>query len=146
MGRRIDLTDDEKRIIVKELANATAPEMIASKINRHVVTVNKFVNDPLKKTNIRADCGSWKSVLKRDLNSLKRKLRKLPGATSARIFKEAGVPDISKSTRNRFLAKMTETKCPKKILLLTRRHRTLRIDWAKTCMKTDMKHVLFTDE
>ena len=49
MGRRTDLTDDEKRILVKELANATTPEMIASKINRHVVTVNKFVNDPLKK-------------------------------------------------------------------------------------------------
>ena len=31
MGRRTDLTDDEKRIIVKELANATTPEMIASK-------------------------------------------------------------------------------------------------------------------
>ena len=42
MGRRTDLTDDEKRIIVKELeANTTTPEMIASKINRYVVTVNK---------------------------------------------------------------------------------------------------------
>ena len=90
MGRRTDLTDDEKRIILKELANATTPEMIASKINRHVVTVNKFVNDPLKKRKIRADCGSRKSVSsKRELNSLKRKLRKLQGATSARIFKEA---------------------------------------------------------
>ena len=74
MGCRTDLTDDEKRIIVKGLANATTPEMIASKINRHVVTVNMFVNDPLKKRNIRADCGSRKAVLKRDLNSLKRKL------------------------------------------------------------------------
>ena len=73
MGRRTDLTDDEKRIIVKELTNATTPEMIASKINRHVVTVNKFVNDPLKKRKIRADCRSRKSVSKRDLNSLKRK-------------------------------------------------------------------------
>ena len=56
------------------------------------------------------------------------------------------IPGISKSTRNRILAKMTKTKCPKKIPLLTRRHKTLRIDWAKTYMKTDMKHVLFTDE
>ena len=88
MGRRTDLTDDEKRIMVKELANATTPEMISSKINRHVVTVNKFVNDPLKKRRIRVDCGSRKSVSKRDLNSLKRKLRKLPGATSARYLKK----------------------------------------------------------
>ena len=31
MGRRTDLTDDEKRIIVKEFGNATTPEMIAIK-------------------------------------------------------------------------------------------------------------------
>ena len=41
---------------------------------------------------------------------------------------------------------MAETKLPKKIPLLTRRHKTLRIDWAKTYMKTDMKHLLFTDK
>ena len=146
MGRREDLTDDEKRIIIKELANATTAEVIAKRINRHVVTVNKSLNDPLKKRKIRADCGSRKSVSKRDLNSLKRKLRKLPGATSARIFKEAGVPDIAKSTRNIIIAKIAEIKCPKKNPLLTTRHKTLRIDWAKTNMKTDMKHVLFTDE
>ena len=76
-------------IIVKELANATTPEMSASKINRHVVTVNKFVNDPLKKRKIHADCGSRKSVSKRDLNSLKRKLRKLPGATRKKLVYQA---------------------------------------------------------
>ena len=107
MGCRKDLTDDEKQIIIKELANATTPEVIANRINRHV---------------------------------------KLPGATSARIFKEAGVPGIAKSTRNRILANMAETKCPKKNPLLTTRHKTLRMDWAKTYMKTDMKYILFTDE
>ena len=66
MGRRKDLTDDEKRIIIKGLANATTPEVIANRINRHVVTVNKFLNDPLKTRKIRADCGSRMSVSKRD--------------------------------------------------------------------------------
>ena len=146
MGRRKDLTDAEKGIIIKELANSTRPEVIAKRINRHIVTVNKFLNNPLRKRKIRADRGSRKSVSKRDLNSLKRKLRRNPGATSARIFKEAGVPEIPKSTRNRILAKMAETKCTKKNPLLTTRHKTLRINWAKNYMKTDMKHVLFTDE
>ena len=41
---------------------------------------------------------------------------------------------------------MAETKCPKKNPLPTTRHKTLRIDWTKTYMKTEMKHVLFTDE
>ena len=146
MGRRKDLTDAEKVIIIKELANSTTPEVIANRINRHVVTVNKFLNDPFRKRKIRADYGSRKSVSMRDLNSLKRKLRKLPGASSAKIFKEAGVLSIAKSTRNRILARVAETKCPKKNPLLTTRHKTLRINWAKTYMKTDMKHVLFTDE
>ena len=108
MGRRKDLTDAKKGTIIKELANSTRPEVIAKRMNRHAVTVNKFLNDPLRKRKIRADRGSRKSVSKQDLNSLKRNLRKLPGAT--RIFKDAGVPDISKSTRNRIRAKMAETK------------------------------------
>ena len=131
MGRRKDLTDAEKGIIIKELANSTTPEVIANRINRHVVTVNKFLNDPLKKRKIRAHCGSRKSVSKRDLNSLKRKLRKLPGATTARMYKKAGVPDIAKTKRNRILAKMAETKCPKKNSLLTTRHKTWCIDGLK---------------
>ena len=49
MGRRTDLTDHEKRIIVKELANATTPDCKQNQACiSHVVTVNKFVNDPLK--------------------------------------------------------------------------------------------------
>ena len=111
MGRRKDLTDAKKGTIIKELANSTRPEVIAKRMNRHAVTVNKFLNDPLRKRKIRADRGSRKSVSKQDLNSLKRNLRnlrKLPGAT--RIFKDAGVPDIAKSTRNRIRAKMAETK------------------------------------
>ena len=105
------------------------------------------MNDPLKKTKICADCGSRKSVSKQDINSLKRKLRKLLEATTVNIFKEAGVPDIAKSTRNRILAMMAETiKCPKKNPLLTTRHKTYRIDWAKYYIKTDMKHALFTIE
>ena len=59
----------------------------------------------------RADFRSMKSVSMRDLSCLKRNLRKLPGATSATKFKEAGLPDIAKSTRNRILAKMAENKC-----------------------------------
>ena len=65
VGRRKDLTDDEKRIIIKELANATTPEVIANRINRHVVTVNKFL---FRKRKIRADSVSRKSFSKRDLN------------------------------------------------------------------------------
>ena len=144
MGRRKDLTDAEKGIIINEIANSKTPGAIANRINRHVVTVNKFsLNDPFKTRKIRADCGSRKSFSKRDLNSLK---RKLPGATSARIFKEAGIPDIAKSTRKRIIAKMVETKCPKKNPLLTTRHKNLAYRLGQNLLETDMKHILFADE
>ena len=57
MGRRKDLTDAEKGITIGELANSTTPEVIANRINRHVVTVNKFLNGPFKKRKIRAHGG-----------------------------------------------------------------------------------------
>jgi hypothetical protein len=83
----------------------------------------------------------------RDLSCLKRNLQKLPGATNAGIFKEAGLPDITKSTRNIILAKMaSENKCSPKKSPLTKRHKYLRLNWAKNYMKTDMKCVLFADE
>lgn len=88
VGGRKDLTDAEKEINIKELANSTRPAVIAKRIDRHVVTVNKFLNEPSRKGKIRANRGSRKSVSKRDLNSLKRNLRKLSGAKSARIFQE----------------------------------------------------------
>lgn len=146
MGRSKDLTDPEKEIIIKELAKSTTIADIAKRINRHVVTVKRFLTDPLRKRKTRADRGCMKSVSKRNLSCLKRNLRKLPGATSARIFKEAGLPDISKSTRNRILAKMAENKCSLKRPPLTERHKKLRLNWAKNYMRTDMKCVLFTDE
>ena len=147
VGRSKDLTDPEKKII-EELAKSTAVEDIAKRIKRHVVTVRRFLNDPLRKRKTRADFRSMKSVSMRNLscNFLKRNQRKLPGATSATIFKEAGLPDIAKSTRNRILAKMAENKCWPKKPPLTKRHNNLRLNWAKNYMKTDMKCVLFTDE
>ncbi len=77
---------------------------------------------------------------------LKRDVQKQPGATSGTIFKEAGLPNIAKSTRNRILTKTAEDKCSLKRSPLTKRHKKLRLKWAKNCMKTDMKCVLFTDE
>jgi transposase len=146
MGRGKDLTDSEKKIIITKLAKLSTFENIAKRIKRHVVTVKRFINDPLRRRKTRADCGSMKSVSKRDLSCLKRNLRKNPGATSATIFKEAGLPNISKSTRNRILAKMAENKSSLKRPPLTERHKKLRLNWAKNYMKTDMKCVLFTDE
>jgi transposase len=145
MGRSKDLAEQEKKFIIKEIAKGKTPKAIAEKIGRHVITVERFLKNPCKRKP-RRDRGVVKSVSKRDMNRLRRTLRKMPGATSARIFEDAGLPDFAKTTRNRLLRKVASVKSPAKRPPLTSRHKRLRMDWSKKYMKTDMKHVLFTDE
>jgi hypothetical protein len=77
---------------------------------------------------------------------LRRNVRKMPGATSKRIFKEAGLPDVPKTTRILILGKLGSIKTMIKRPSLTPRHKRLRMEWSRKYMKTDMKFVLFTDE
>ena len=84
-------------------------------------------------------------VTKRNINQLKRSIRRMPGVTSARNFEEAGLPDVAKTTRNHLLGKMAVIKSPDKRPPLTSRHKRLYLDWAKTYVKNDMKFVLITD-
>lgn len=145
MGRCKDLSEAEKATIVKECAKGTSFKDIATKINRHVVTVRRYLENPSKRKS-RSDRGILKSVTKRDLNQVKRSLRKIPGATSRSVFAEAGLPDVPKTTRNRILRRMASPKSLKKRPPLTPRHKQLRLEWAKRYMKADMKNILFTDE
>ena len=145
MGLRKDLTEAEKSIIIKEIAKGKTTESIAERINRHVVTVTRFLQNPAKRKP-RSDRGVRKSVSKWDMNQLRRILRKMPGATSESVFKEAGLPDVPKTTRNRILGNLGSIKSMIKRPALTPRHKRLRMEWSKKYMKTDMKLVLFTDE
>jgi hypothetical protein len=67
----------------------------------------------------------------------------MPGATSKRIFKEEGLPDVPKQTRILMLGKLGSIKTMIKIPSLTPRHKRLRIEWSRKYMKTDMKFVIF---
>ena len=107
--------------------------------------MTRFLQNP-SKTKPRSDRGVRKSVSKLDMNRLRRNLRKMPGTTSKRIFKEAGLPDVPKTTRNRMLGKLGSIKAMIKRPSLTHRHKRLRIEWSRKYMKTDMKFVLFTDD
>jgi hypothetical protein len=49
MGRRKDLTEAEKATIIKEIAKGKTTKSIAERINRHVVTVTRFLQNPSKR-------------------------------------------------------------------------------------------------
>jgi hypothetical protein len=55
----------------------------------------------------------------------------MPGATSKRIFKEAGLPDVSKTTRNHILGKLCSIMNMIKRPSLTPRHKRLWIEWSR---------------
>jgi transposase len=128
MGRRKDLTEAEKATIIKESAKGKTTKSIAERINRHVVTVTRFLQNPSKRKPP-SDRGVRKSVSKRDMYRLRRNLRKMLGATSKRIFKEAGLPDVPKTTRNRILGKLNSIKTMIKRPSLTPRHKRLVCGW-----------------
>ncbi|CAB3998649.1 Transposable element Tc3 transposase [Paramuricea clavata] len=141
-----DFTEAEKATIIKEIAKGKTTKSIAERINRHVVTVTRFLQN-LSKRKPPSDRGIRKSVSKRDMYRLKRNLRKMPEATSKRIFKEAGLPDVPKTTRNCILGKLGSMKTMIKRPSLTPKHKLLRMEWSRKYMKTNMKFViLFTDE
>ena len=74
-----------------------------------MVTVTRFLQNPSKRKPL-SDRGVRKSVSKRDMYRLRRNLRKMPGATSKRIFKEAGLRDVPKTTRILILGKLGSIK------------------------------------
>ena len=115
MGRGKDLTEEEKSIIIKEIATGNIPGAIAKEIACHVATVKMFLQSPSKRKP-RRDRGVLKSVTKRDFSRLRRSLRKMPGTTSAKIFEEAGLVNVPKTTRNRLLWMVAAIKSPSKSL------------------------------
>ena len=105
MERRKDLTEAEKAINIKAIAKDKTTKSITERINRHVFTLTRFLQNPSKRKT-RSEISVVKSVSKWDMNRLRRNLaRNMPGATSERILKECGLQDVATTSRNRILGK-----------------------------------------
>lgn len=145
MGRAKALTEEEKQTIIIEIAKKTPCASIASMLGRHVKTIQRFLKDPSNRKT-RSDKGKIKTVNMRDIRNIKRQISKKPGCTSKAIFEASGLSEVPKTTRNRILGTIAKVKSPEKRPPMTKRHMLLRVEWAKSYMKQDMKCVLFTDE
>lgn len=145
MGRARGLSDAEKATIVKETGKGSSPRGIATKLGRHIDTIRRYLKNPSPRKQ-RSDSGVLKSVTARDLRKIRKIVRIKPGQTSKTIFKEAGLPETPIATRNRLLRAMADIKVPANRPPLTTRHKSLRVEWARTYMKQDMQHVIFSDE
>ena len=61
---------------------------------------------------------------------------------SARIFHEAGVPSRSRAGRCKILRSTGKVTKPTIKPSLKQIHKLARLDWAKSCMKTNFENVL----
>lgn len=145
MGRGKDLTKEEKQTIIKETAKKTSCASIARILGRNVKTIQRFLRDPSNRK-ARSDKGDLKAVNTRDIRKIRREVFRKPGSTSKAIFENSGLNEVPKTTRNRILRTIAKVKSAEKKPPLTQRHMNLRVEWARSYMKQDMKCVLFTDE
>ena len=113
-------------------------------IHRDHRTVKIFIENS-NKVRGRADKGRFRKISRKEISSVK-KTSKNPHSTSARIFCEAGVPSRSRAGWCKILRRFGKVIKPTIKPPLKQRHKLARLDWAKSCMKTNFENVVFTDE
>ena len=145
MGKKKDLSGSEKQTIVQLLGQGKIAHEIAQSIHRDSRTVKRFIKDS-NHTRKRSDKGKCKVISKRDITKIKRSVAKNPLNTSFRVFQEAGINGVSKSSRWRLLQRIATVKTAKRQPPLTIVHKVNRVKWAMKYLKTDFSNVLFTDE
>ena len=144
MGRKSVLKPEEKKIT--QLLNQGKTSLDISKIiHRDHRTVKSYIANS-SKVGQRSDKGTFRKISRPEISSIKRAVAKNPHSTSFKIIDEAGVPTRSRAGRCRILKSIG--KVTKTIVTppLKARHKLARLQWAKTYMKTNFEHVLFTDE
>ena len=132
MGKKTDLSNDEKCKIIKLLSDNFNILSISRIIKRDKRTIKNFVENPLQKRKERVDKGKFRKIDKHDLRKIKKNVKNKPLKTSATIFNEVLASDTPKTTRCRILKSISDVKSPVKKPVLTQRHRELRLEWART--------------
>ena len=145
MGKKRDLTKDEKSNIIAMLSKGDSTITIAKNLKRDHRTIKRFI-ETSQDGRKRREEKPFRKLTKRDILGVKREVAKRPLATSKHIFQGASLGDVPRSTRCRVLRKVAKVKKATKRPPLTQKHREKRVEWAKKYMKTDFSKVIFTDE
>ena len=143
MGRKSDLKPEEKKKI-KLNQNKTNLD-ISKIIHRDHRTEKSYIANS-NKVRQKSDKGMFRKISCREISCIKRAVAKNPHSTSFEIFDEAGVSTRSRAGRCRILKSIGKVTKPTATPPLKARHKLTRLQWAKTYMKTNFQHVLFTDE
>ena len=145
MGKKKDLNQGEKSQIHILFSQGLDTLEISKRLGRDHRTIQRYFNEGVLHRKPPAKRGI-KKVSSHDLNKIKLVLARSPHLTSARVFEEAGVENIPKTTRNRILKRLGTVKSRQVSCPLTPAHRSKRLEFVKQYIKTDFQQVLFTDE
>ena len=145
MGKKSDLSEKEKNSIRVYMSQGTDTLQISKLLKRDHRTIQRYVKEGHSSRKKRPKTGV-KGISKRDVNAIKRIVAKKPHLTSKRVFEEANLKNVPRSTRCRVLKNMGSVKkmSPKSPLNETQRKK--RMEWAARYLKTDFSKVIFTDE
>ena len=139
------LTSSEKAKITRLLSENKSTVEISKLLKRDHRTIKKFVLDGKLERKPHKG-GRPRKLTKRDERKIKRALSQNPHSSSNHIFKDAGVANIPKTTRNRTLKTMGKQRSPTVCPPLSEVNRRKRLEWAEQHMKTNFQLVLWTDE
>ena len=128
MGTKGGLSNSENATLTSELAKGKCTLEISKMIGRYHQTVKNFVKNPAKARK-RANKGKSSVVLRRSLLQIKPEVTKHPVMTSREILNQAGLKDVSKSTRCRRLKEVSKQVSPVKKPPLKKHHIQNRLKW-----------------
>ena len=89
MGRKTDLSKDEKSLIIHNTAKGIPVEAIAKELGRHQRKIKRFLANPSPRKK-RSDAGSSKLKTDRNMRRIRRAMSANPGKNSGAIFAAAG--------------------------------------------------------
>ena len=145
MQRGTHLRPDEHRLITRHFAEGLPARQIGILLGRDPRTIKKAINDINFRRKLRKDKG--KSIVsKRDKQKIRHVMKENPLLTSAAIFANAGVYNISKTTQCKILRELGNVKVAPRRPPISGRNQIKRLNWARQYMKLDFNKVIFTDE
>ena len=120
MGKKRDLTSDEKQKIVTLLSAKKTTIQIAKQLKRDHRKV-KNVTKNCNKQRLWADNGTFRSIDIKEHTKIKRSLFRNPLQSSKIVFKDAEVFINSRATRYRFLKSIAKVKKATSVPVLTKK-------------------------
>ena len=144
MGKKSDLTLQEKESITRELSKRSRTLEIAKVLRRDHRTIKIYVAASHRGRKKRVQ-PKFSKLSDRQLRQIHRQVVQTPLASSRQIFDICDMHKLSCVTSCKALREVALVKKSMRRRPFKQQHKDRRIQWAKKCMETDFSSVIFAD-